>query len=193
MKSVKHGASEETDVILQSLKAFDVDFAKIIAVVFDTTALNSGLNNGVVVQLQKELKHEVLQLACRHHILELVCGAPCTLVYGDTESPDEAKYKQFAEVWSSLDKTNYAVFSTKSRSLLKTKDLVLNFLEDWMLNGESLREDYLEIVQVSFLFLGGIIPKDITFTLKDPGASHHARWMAVCIYTITMALLHKRS
>ena len=45
----------------------------------DTTSTNSGLHNGVVIQLQKTFGHKVMQLACRHHILdlELLCGASC--------------------------------------------------------------------------------------------------------------------
>ena len=49
------------------------------------TRVNSGCISGIVVNCEKELCQSLLQLAC-HHIAELVCGAACAVVYGETES-----------------------------------------------------------------------------------------------------------
>ena len=49
----------------------------IVASGFDTTATNSGLNTGVVVKVQEALKQPAFQLACRHHIFELLCEVIC--------------------------------------------------------------------------------------------------------------------
>ena len=44
-------------------------------VCFDTTSSNTGLKSGACVTLEHLLGHDLLHLACRHHILELVAGA----------------------------------------------------------------------------------------------------------------------
>ena len=48
------------------------------------------------------------------------------------------------------------------------------------------REDYLELVQLTVLYLGGEVPG---FRFQYPGAFHHARWMAKLIYYLNLALL----
>ena len=53
---------------------YGVKSETLAGLVFDTTATNSGLLNGVLVRLQTLLGDDYMQLACRHHILELVCG-----------------------------------------------------------------------------------------------------------------------
>ena len=77
------GSEREAKAIYARLMGLGIDPKSIVGFVFDTTATNSGLLNGVVVRLQKLLKQEYLQLACRHHVLELVSGASCSLVYHD--------------------------------------------------------------------------------------------------------------
>lgn len=39
---------------------------------FDTTASNTGNQNGACVLLEDKLNRKLLHLACRHHILELL-------------------------------------------------------------------------------------------------------------------------
>ena len=108
----KKGSTEECYLILSSLKNLGVDFDRVIGVVLDTTSINSGLHNGVAVQSQKAFGHKVMQLACRHHILEFLCGASCKVIFGCTESPEEPIFKKFASVWKQLDTSQYQVFST---------------------------------------------------------------------------------
>lgn len=44
------------------------------------------------------------------------------------------------------------------------------------------RDDYLELLQLSFIFLGGSLDGGVTF--QAPGATHNARWMAKAIYSL---------
>ena len=60
-------------VLLQTLHQNEIPFSGIAALVFDTTTVNSGQNKGIVVRLQSEFGKNLLQLACRHHVYELVC------------------------------------------------------------------------------------------------------------------------
>jgi len=39
---------------------------------FDTTASNTGIKCGVCIRLETEIGHELLNLACRHHISEIM-------------------------------------------------------------------------------------------------------------------------
>ena len=57
---------------------------KIVAVVFDTTSVNTGDNSGVKKRLEQSVRHALLELACRHHVYELSCGASSEIVLGKT-------------------------------------------------------------------------------------------------------------
>ena len=51
----------------------------------DTTSVNTGEISGIVRRLEDSLGHPILEMACRHHIYELVCGAASEIVLGKTE------------------------------------------------------------------------------------------------------------
>ena len=48
---------------------------RIAALCFDTTATNSGSKGGVCLRLQQIFGHDILHLACRHHVLEILLEA----------------------------------------------------------------------------------------------------------------------
>ena len=85
----KGDAESVTIEILDMLEKSYIDKSIIIGLVFDTTSTNSGHISGIVVRLEKHFGRNLLQLACRHHIAELVCGAACRNIYGPTQSPNE--------------------------------------------------------------------------------------------------------
>jgi len=154
-----------------------------------------------VVRLQKLLKQEYLQLACRHHVLELVSGASCSLVYHDndkpttkkgktkrcTESPEEPIFKAFAAAWKDVDKSDCRTFAPSCREQGDMCHGTVVFLLQW-LDDESLRHDCGELVELAILFLGGVFPSGRAFSFKAPGAFHHARLMSKIIYKIKLAL-----
>jgi hypothetical protein len=55
---------------------------KIVAMNFDTTASNTGEHNGACVLLEEKIGRNLLHLACRHHVLELIVGAVFELYFG---------------------------------------------------------------------------------------------------------------
>ena len=103
MTGKKSCSDLECSSVVDSLNYIEFDLKKIIGLVFDTTAVNSGHLNGVTVQLQEHISHQVLQLACRHHTMELVCGGAASIVYGDSESPYEEVFASFANVWENIN------------------------------------------------------------------------------------------
>jgi hypothetical protein len=54
----------------------------VIGMSFDTTSSNTGVNNGSSVLLERMLKKNLLHLACRHHVLELVGEVVFSTVMG---------------------------------------------------------------------------------------------------------------
>ncbi|KAL4098131.1 hypothetical protein QTP88_022793 [Uroleucon formosanum] len=52
------------------------------------------------------------------------------------------------------------------------------------------RDDYRELLELTVIFLGGILPNGIHF--KKPGAIHHARWMAKAIYSLKIYLFREQ-
>ena len=62
--------SEAAEKILQDWHLTE----QICAMSFDTTAANTGHINGACVILEDKLNKKLLYLACRHHILEVVCA-----------------------------------------------------------------------------------------------------------------------
>ena len=162
--------------------------------------MNSGVRSGVVVRLETEFGRSVLELACRHHIHELVGGegASCSIVYGPTTGPSEQLFKRLVNNWSELDQDKYTLVevSARQRELAGHVHATITFLQTWMEKStkETLRHDYLELVNLTLLFLGGIVPDGWrrSITIKAPGAFHHARWMRKTLYTIKVALFRRQ-
>ena len=184
----KSGADMECQSVIDALNELGFDITKILALVFDTTAVNSGHRTGVTVQLQCHIDHCILQIACRHHIMELVCGGAASTVYGDTESPCESVFKSFANVWHSINRQDYRTFQSTDRKLKAATEAALEMLMGWLRDSTNLREDYKKLLELTILFLGGTFPSQYRFTFKAPGAFTHSRWMARIIYTLMIAL-----
>uniref|UniRef100_UPI00358E4C15 uncharacterized protein n=1 Tax=Myxine glutinosa TaxID=7769 RepID=UPI00358E4C15 len=190
-------AENEAAKIIQVLNEHPIDTSRIGALVFDTMAVNSGVKSGVVVRLETEFGRSLLQLACRHHIHDLVGGASCSIVYGPTTGPNEQLFKRLLNTWSELDQGNYTLVevSAQQRELAGHVHATITFLQTWMENStkETLRHDYLELAHLTLLFLGGTVPDGMrTITIKAPGAFHHARWMSKTLYTIKVALFRRQ-
>ena len=107
----------------------EIKHDKIIGLVFDTTSVNSGYISGVVIRLEEELGQSLLQLACRHHVAELICGAACTVVYGQTESSKETCYVTLTDAWVDII---YQLPQIKGRFLTQLKKEVLCFLQNFL-------------------------------------------------------------
>ena len=83
---VKDGtAAEEHKIIINLLKEKNINLKKIIGVVFDTKSVNNGEISGIVRRLEDALGHPIIEMACRHHNYELVCGAASEIVLGKTD------------------------------------------------------------------------------------------------------------
>ena len=66
----------------------------VIGLCFDTTSSNTGRIQGAVIRLESMLGRPLIQLACRHHVLELIVGAVARAIFGKTVAPTEPLFEQ---------------------------------------------------------------------------------------------------
>ena len=165
----------------------------IIACCFGTTSSNSGINSGSCVLLQQLLNRQLLWLACRHHIPELILKAAFQSLFGKTTSPVETLFSTLKSSWKSLDLSNLSCPLTTA-CYRSSVDSILEFLDDRLLSDNLqhlTRGDYKELLELSKICLGGTIERKKTYSyqLSRPGADHHARWVSQCLYIIKLSLL----
>ena len=65
---------EQSCAVLKTLEDWALS-SRIQAMCFDTTASNTGRKMGTCTLLQQKLERNVLHVACRHHIMELIFSA----------------------------------------------------------------------------------------------------------------------
>ena len=159
----------------------------------DTTSSNTGIVKGCCTILQGLLNRQILWMACRHHIFELVLKAAFTELFGDTTGPEVTFFKFMKPSWSSLNLADYrpptipAAFRDDVAPLLT---FINHRLEPE--NADLLpRDDYKEFLELALLILGETPErkKCWTYSIQRPGADSHARWMAKAIYTLKLTLL----
>ena len=68
------------DRIIETLAQWEIPYAAIIAMCWDTTANNTGKNQGSATLFENEMNRAILWLGCRHHIGELHAKHPDTAV-----------------------------------------------------------------------------------------------------------------
>lgn len=165
---------------------------RVVGLSFDTTASNSGWQNGACVKIENLLDRKQFYFACRHYILERIESAAWHTLFGSTVSPDNEHFKQFKKGWKDIkDKSNFTCLQITSREIKSKRDKVVGFLKS-CLQAKKLfiRNDYQECAELMLILLGETPERGIHW-LK-PGACHHARWMSTVIYSAKMYLFSKQ-
>lgn len=166
----------------------------VVGMSFDTTASNTGQYKGACRLLEEKLERELIHLPCRHHIFEIVCGSVFKKLLGPSTGPEILIFKRFRDNWPLLNTSNFNKCQDSrlftSHTAKRLKDSTVGFIFDVLDNDTGIfylpREDYLEILELTLLFLGETPPYEVQ--LRKPGAFHHARWMAKVIYCIKIYL-----
>jgi len=112
---------------------------------FDTTASNTGVIGGVC--LQSELSRELLNLTCRHHVLEIVLEKVFSL-NDASRSPSIEIFGQFRDYWPRVNQTGFftAMQDHSMRPLIAPwKDSIIEFAEKQLLKFHP-RNDYCELL-----------------------------------------------
>jgi len=166
---------------------------KVQAFVFDTTASNTGRLNGACVLLEHKLDRDILYLACRHHILEIILQSVfVSSKFNPSSGPDIPLFKRFKNKWETIDKTKFSIWSTNNKAknvLGVVRQEILMFAQK-KLRDNFPRDDYKEFLQLIVIFLGDIPPGGIKF--RQPGSYHLARWMAKGIYCLKIMLFQNQ-
>ena len=154
---------------------------------FDTTASNTGAKNGVCIKLELDIGRELLNLACRHHVCEIMLEKVFSL-HDVSKSPNIEIFGHFRDYWPRIDQNAFSTaMEDDSTAAVVTpwKDAVIHFAVAQL--GEfQPRDDYRELLELTIIFLGSTPPRGVKF--QFPGALHRARWMARAIYSIKMYL-----
>jgi hypothetical protein len=184
----------QADASYDLLEVWDI-VPSVVALVFDTTASNSGIKRGAAKLLESKIGKKLLYLACRHHILELSVGAVWKLLFGKVIGPDNKMFGAFKNAWNDIEKSLQHVETLRFENpwLLQIKKRVIGELT-MLLEGDGAkslpRDDYRECAENVLIILGQTPPRGVHF-LK-PGAIHQARWMACNLYASKMFMFAKQ-
>lgn len=170
-------------LLLDSVQAF----------VFDTTASNTGRLNGACVLLEHKLGRNILYLACRHHVFEIILQSVFVgSKFAPSSGPDIPLFKRFKNQWKTIDLTQFSIWSmdVKTSNVLNdVRQQILIFAHE-KLRDDFPRDDYKEFLELIVIFLGDVPPGGIKF--RQPGPYHLARWMAKGIYCLKIILFQKQ-
>lgn len=155
----------------------------IVALSFDTTSSNSGRWSGAAVLLERKLGKNLLKLACRHHIYEVILKAVFDNKFGKTTAHTVPIFQRFREKWSTIDTSKFkpGIQDDIIRDRLDVvKADVVEFCKNEIMKG-CVRDDYKEFLDLTLIFLD---EHEGTVKFRLPGPMHHARWMAKAIYCL---------
>ncbi|XP_065665116.1 uncharacterized protein LOC136086720 [Hydra vulgaris] len=169
----------------------------IVGICFDTTASNTGNKKGAATLIEIELKRPLLWLACRHHHNELHIKHAFTALRGGSKSPDEPIFQHFRAEFSRIDidysNLNFFKWPTDIKSeIFNQASLVLKWAYQCLEEKIFPREDYLELIELTIIYLGGKLSMERIFKIHKPGAIHNARFMSHSIYILKMELLSNK-
>lgn len=167
--------------------------ARIIGLVCDTENTNTGFSGGACVKFENKIRKQLLRFCCRHHMMELVLKKVCEKLLGKNSTPhfsfqssDEIKSQ-----WKHIDKNNYIPLEPEefqhSHLLSSLKDQAIIQIQNDSQN-PSLRDDYVELNDISLKLLGGRTNKRI----RVIGALSKARWIAKALLVGKMFLFRQQ-
>ena len=154
---------------------------RVVGMSFDTTASNTGVRAGACTYVQQRLDRNLLHLACRHHILEIVADKSFGVCFAPSSGPDIQLFKRFKAGWKSIDQMAFQPI----QSIPTTSDEIIMFCQE-KLQATQPRDDYRELLILTIVVLGGIPTGGIR--MCKPGAYHRARWMGKLIYALKIFL-----
>ena len=157
---------------------------RIKAISFDTTSSNTGRKNGACSLLEMQLQREVLYLACRHHIHEILLAEAFSITMGSSSGPEILLFKRFKEFWPNIIISHYkpGIEVTAIANSLQdvSADMKVFVIEQLAMAHQ--RDDYQELLELTLMFLGEVPQRGVSF--RKPGAIHRARFMARLIYSL---------
>lgn len=160
------------------------------AMVFDTTAANTGKITAACISIQEQLNKKLLWLPCRHHIGERILthtwnSLKITEASGGPGNCLYSRFKQNFKLFK-CTKLSFLSFPVIPPSLKDSRAEVVQLCQDF-LSGDHNRGDYRELVVLTLVYLKKVPHEFKTF--QRPGAYNHTRWMSKILYSLKMVLL----
>ena len=132
------------------------------AMVFDTTASNTGIYKGSGSIFEKMVGKALLWLGCRHHIPELHIKHASEVLRGPSKGPDDPLFKRFQEIFENLQIENRTTWEWPEDSndwRHQRATSVLSWADKHMQEATWPREDYRELLELVVMFLGGVVKR----------------------------------
>lgn len=181
---------QQADACMKALKDWKLK-ELVRGLVFDTTSSNTGLNIGACTIMERNLDRNLIWIACRHHVFEVMLSTIFTTAFGTSGGPEVGIFKRFQKQWPAINKEVFTIGSEEFYNC----DFFLKLREEMVVYyGEAIkcqqpRDDYLELLHLCLIFLGGsTTSSEMNVKFRAPGATHNARWMAKAIYCIKIYL-----
>jgi hypothetical protein len=110
-----------------------------------------GSKNGAAVILQDKLQQDVLYLACRHHVLEIILEAVFEHHLKPVGGPEISLFRRFQQEWPEMDKNNVQGLSDEHIAKYFSGD-ASNKIVDFALNKIEVikSSDYIFLYQFTF-------------------------------------------
>ena len=141
-----------SDACLAEIRSWGLE-DRIVAMCFDTTASNTGCKGGVCIKLETELGKELLILACRHHVSEIVLEKVFSLP-DSARSPKLELFSRFRDFWPHIDQAKYRTAmedKDAAQRVTEIRDNVITFALQ-QLSTEYHRDDYKELLELTVIF-----------------------------------------
>jgi hypothetical protein len=138
-KLARGTGEDQAAAVYMALEEWGID-DRVRAMSFDTTSSNTGRIAGACVLLEQKLGKELLSLACRHYVMELIIGAVFKVCLGSTSSPEVPLFKRFQGHWQFIDQQKYETAltnNTEYQDHCKTSKMVLLSLQTAILKTVS--------------------------------------------------------
>lgn len=129
---------------------------KIKCMSFDTTAVYTGPRNGACIILEQNIDKEMLWLACRHHIIEIMLEAVVVHAIGCSSGPDILLFKRFKKAWNTIQQGHFetiisdASTSNEIENISETITFALKRVEEF-----QPRDDFKELLNLNVCYHEG--------------------------------------
>lgn len=147
-KLTRGTGEEQANAIFQLLNEWNI-VNRVNFMCFDTTASNTGIKRGACTILQQKIGRNLLGLACRHHIFEIIISKVFNSLPIEHQSgPDLLLFKTFSKFWKNINKESYeSAMSDDSISfdIILVKNDIINFIRN-QLSVYQPRDHYKEML-----------------------------------------------
>ncbi|KAG0725627.1 hypothetical protein GWK47_038257 [Chionoecetes opilio] len=161
---------------------------QVVGMCFYMTASNTGSRSGACLLIEQQLGRDLLNVACRHHVLDLIAAKAYAVCLNTPSSgPQITLFTRFQDKWDLIDQDQHEIMPDDhlTEAIRDSRDNLIAGLKLHLSQFQP-RDDYRELLELSVIVLGGMPARGIRF--RWPGAHHHARWMAKLIYAVKIYL-----